>query len=79
MNCGVCGNLLFPGRAVFRCSCGVLVHAYCWEKHIVESHKPLFVIGNLTVDGEFVPLEPEVIAEVIESNDSTDEELSEVN
>jgi hypothetical protein len=31
-----------------------MIHAECWEKHIVESHKPPFTTGTFTVQGEFV-------------------------
>jgi hypothetical protein len=55
VNCIVCGNLLFASRIVFRCSCGAMTHAECWEKHIVESHKPPFTTGTFTIQGEFVP------------------------
>ena len=55
MNCTVCGNSPFAGRAVFSCSCGAMTHAECWEKHIVESHKPAYTIGAFTIRGEFVP------------------------
>lgn len=57
MNCGVCGNPLHGGRTVFRCSCGVLTHAHCWEKHIIESHAPSFTLGTMTRDDEFTPKE----------------------
>jgi len=57
MNCGVCGNSLFVGRAVFRCSCGVLTHAHCWEKHVLEAHQPSCVIGSITLQDEFLPNE----------------------
>jgi peptide methionine sulfoxide reductase MsrB len=55
MKCTVCGNPLFAGRTVFSCSCGSITHAQCWEKHIVESHKPPFTTGTITIRGEFVP------------------------
>jgi hypothetical protein len=55
MNCRVCGCPLFAGRTVFSCSCGSMTHAECWEKHIVESHKPAYTTGTITIQGEFVP------------------------
>jgi len=55
MNCRVCGSPLFAGRTVFSCSCGSMTHAQCWEKHIVDSHKPPFTTGTITIYGEFVP------------------------
>ena len=58
MNCTVCGDPLPVGRAVFYCNCGVLTHAHCWGKHIIESHEPSFTLGTMTRDDEFVPKEP---------------------
>lgn len=55
MNCTVCGNQLYAGRTAFHCSCGVISHAKCWEKHILESHKPSFTIGAVSMAGEFIP------------------------
>ena len=55
MNCAVCGCRPYAGRTVFQCSCGVITHAQCWEKHIVESHKPAYTTGTFTIQGEFVP------------------------
>jgi hypothetical protein len=59
MNCRVCGNPLFAGRATFRCSCGAITHGYCWEKHVLESHEPPFVVGTVDLDGQFMVEEPE--------------------
>ncbi len=55
MNCRVCGTSLFPGRAVFNCSCGAFIHAYCWEKHVLEAHEPPFAVGTISMDDEFSP------------------------
>ncbi len=63
MNCRVCGNPLFAGRANFRCSCGAITHGYCWEKHVLESHQPEFVVGTIDIDGQFVTNEPEAAEE----------------
>jgi len=60
MNCRVCGNPFFSGRTVFSCSCGSMIHAECWEKHIVESHKPTYTTGTMTMRGEFVPMSAEL-------------------
>jgi len=57
VNCSVCGNPLHGGRVVFRCNCGVLTHAQCWGKHIIESHEPSFTLGTITRDHEFTPRE----------------------
>ncbi len=53
MNCTVCGNPLIYDRAVFHCSCGVFVHGYCWDEHVLQAHRPSFEIGSVTLDGEF--------------------------
>jgi len=53
MNCTVCGNPLLYDRVVFHCSCGVFVHAYCWDEHVLQAHKPPFEIGTVNLDGEF--------------------------
>ena len=54
MNCTVCGNPLIYDRAVFHCSCGVFVHSYCWDQHVLQSHRPSFEIGSVNLDGEFI-------------------------
>lgn len=53
MNCAVCGSPLPFGRAVFHCSCGVFVHAYCWEQHVLQTHQPAFETGTTNLNGEF--------------------------
>jgi len=53
MNCAVCGNPLLCSRAVFHCSCGVFLHAYCWEKHVLQVHQPNFEVGTVDLDGQF--------------------------
>lgn len=53
MNCTVCGNPLIYDRAVFHCSCGVFVHSYCWDEHVLQAHRPSFEIGTVNLDGEF--------------------------
>lgn len=53
MNCIVCGNPLIYDRAVFHCSCGAFVHAYCWDEHVLQAHRPPFEIGSVNLDGEF--------------------------
>jgi hypothetical protein len=53
MDCTVCGNPLIYDRTVFHCSCGVFVHAYCWDEHVLQAHRPPFEIGNVNLDGEF--------------------------
>ncbi len=59
MNCRVCGTSFFIGRTIFRCSCGTLAHSWCWEKHVLEAHKPSFTIGTVDLDGNFTPLNKE--------------------
>lgn len=58
LNCRVCGQSLFPGRAVFHCHCGALLHAHCWERHVLDSHRPPFIVGTVNLDGEFSPSKP---------------------
>lgn len=53
MNCTVCGNPLTYDRTVFHCSCGAFVHAYCWDQHVLQAHRPSFEIGSVNLDGEF--------------------------
>ncbi|MCD6230773.1 MAG: hypothetical protein J7J88_02760 [Dehalococcoidia bacterium] len=53
MNCSVCGKPLRFDRVVFHCSCGAFVHAYCWEKHVLQAHNPAFEIGAINLNGEF--------------------------
>lgn len=57
MDCTVCGKSLLPSRVAFRCQCGLITHAECWGKHIVESHRPSFTLGYVTLDDEFKPKE----------------------
>ena len=87
MNCTVCGNPLLFDRVAFNCSCGAFVHAYCWDEHVLQAHRPPFEIGNVNLDGEFVARESKVevavsdeqvlgtsVSEII----ATEEEASEV-
>jgi len=53
MNCAFCGSPLPMSRAIFHCSCGVFVHAYCWEQHILQAHQPAFETGTVDLNGEF--------------------------
>jgi hypothetical protein len=55
LHCDVCGNPLLSRRVVFRCQCRALVHAYCWEKHVIQFHVPSFTRGRANLDSEFVP------------------------
>lgn len=79
MNCGICERPLYPGRAIFRCQCGVLSHAYCWEKHVVQSHGPSFTLGYMTVGDEFRPKEgePQGSNQSAEKEPSATEKVSE--
>ena len=74
MNCRVCGNPLFAGRATFRCSCGAITHGYCWEKHVLQTHEPSFEVGTVDLDGSFViPPAPEAEAEAEGEGEGEDE------
>ena len=59
MNCAVCGNPLLFDRVVFHCSCGAFVHAYCWNKHVLQVHQPAFEVGTVDLNEEFKTSEPE--------------------
>ncbi|MBA7502898.1 hypothetical protein ES706_01501 [subsurface metagenome] len=60
MNCAVCGSPLLFDRVVFHCSCGVFVHAYCWDKHVLQAHKPAFEVGTVDLNSEFKVKESKV-------------------
>jgi hypothetical protein len=64
MNCTVCGNPLLFDRVVFHCSCGVFVHAYCWDEHVLQAHQPPFEMGTVNLDGEFTARESKVEGQV---------------
>jgi hypothetical protein len=77
MNCIVCGNPLIYDRTVFHCSCGVFIHAYCWDEHVLQAHRPAFEIGSVSLDGEFEATEnrPEgQISRMLVSEDQNSEE-----
>ena len=60
MNCTVCGNPLLFDRVVFHCSCGAFVHAYCWNQHVLQAHKPGFEVGTVDLNDEFRPRKNEI-------------------
>ena len=64
MNCAVCGNPLLFDRVVFHCSCDAFVHAYCWDKHVLQAHQPPFEIGAVNLDDEFSARESEMEEQV---------------
>ena len=64
MNCVVCGNPLLYDRVVFHCSCGVFVHAYCWDEHVLQAHQPPYEIGTVNLDSEFTARESEIEEQV---------------
>jgi hypothetical protein len=33
------------------------VHAYCWEKHVLQAHQPAFEVGTVDLNSEFKPRE----------------------
>jgi hypothetical protein len=73
MNCIVCGNPLLFDRVVFHCSCGVFVHAYCWDKHVLQAHQPAFEIGSVNFDSEFSVRESEIKEQVSEAQASEEQ------
>lgn len=85
MNCSVCGSPLLFDRVVFKCSCGAYVHAYCINKHIVDSHRPEMEEGYADLNGEFhpkyqpapAPVAEAVTAELISAEDEEEEVLEE--
>jgi len=64
MNCAVCGNPLLFDRVVFHCSCDAFVHAYCWDEHVLQAHRPSFEIGSVNLDDEFRARESEIEEQV---------------
>lgn len=52
--CDVC-KVPMKGWLARRCDCGAIVHAYCWEKHVLSIHGPGSVYGYVTPKGEFKP------------------------
>jgi hypothetical protein len=32
----------------------MLIHSYCWEKHVLAAHKPSFKLGTMAMSGEFI-------------------------
>jgi hypothetical protein len=67
MNCTVCGNPLLFDRVVFHCSCGVFIHAYCWDEHVLQAHRPAYEIGSVNLDDEFEARENRKEEEVIKA------------
>jgi len=64
MNCTVCGNPLLFDRVVFHCSCDAFVHAYCWDEHVLQAHRPSFEMGAVNLDDEFRARESEIEEQV---------------
>lgn len=75
MNCTVCGNPLLFDRVAFHCSCGAFVHAYCWDAHVLQTHRPPFEIGTVNLDGEFIAREEKTEERL--SDEQAQEETSE--
>ncbi len=92
MNCSVCGSPLLFDRVVFHCECGAYVHAYCADKHIIESHRPEMDEGHADLNGDFhlkyqpvdeavvgvEPVSEPVLARLVEDEDEEDLEPGEV-
>ncbi|MBE9515051.1 MAG: hypothetical protein IMY79_02810 [Chloroflexi bacterium] len=81
MNCTVCGNPLLFDRVAFHCSCGAFVHAYCWDEHVLQAHRPRFEMGTVSLDGQFQVRESETESPVSEAQESqeqgSEEQISE--
>ena len=73
MHCLVCGNPLLYDRVVFHCSCGVFVHAYCWNEHVLQAHQPSFEIGTVNLDGEFKARESKIEEQISETQFSEEQ------
>ncbi len=72
MNCSACGGPLQFNRVVFRCSCGAYIHAYCVDRHVIESHRPELEEGYADLNGEFHPKhEPVASQPVLQGTDTT--------
>jgi len=56
---------LLYDKVVFHCSCGAFVHAYCWDKHVLQAHKPAFEVGTVDLNGEFKVKESKVEEETL--------------
>ncbi|MFO7772685.1 MAG: hypothetical protein R6V59_01865 [Dehalococcoidia bacterium] len=76
MNCTVCGNPLLFDRVAFHCSCGAFMHAYCWDEHVLQAHRPPFEIGSVNLDGEFTARESRV-AQPLPDEKVSGEDISE--
>lgn len=80
MNCIVCGNPLLFDRVVLHCACGVFVHAYCWDEHVLQAHQPAFEIGSVNLDGEFrareSKIEEQVSAAQVSGEQSSEEQTT---
>jgi hypothetical protein len=63
-DCIVCGNPLLFDRVVFHCSCDAFVHAYCWDAHVLQAHRPAYEIGSVNLDGEFRARESKIEEQV---------------
>ena len=77
MSCTVCGNPLIYDRTVFHCSCGAFIHAYCWDDHVLQAHRPSFEIESVSLDGEFEARESrkeEQVSKVQPSGEHSSEE-----
>jgi hypothetical protein len=77
MNCAVCGNPLIYDRAVFHCSCGAFMHAYCWDEHVLQAHRPSFEIGSVNLDGEFNARESEKEEGILKAQPSEEQSAEE--
>jgi hypothetical protein len=79
MNCTACGNPLLFDRVAFHCSCGAFVHAYCWDEHVLQAHRPPFEIGTVNLDGEFTAREDKSAQPLLDEEVSGEQVLEEPN
>lgn len=76
MNCTVCGNPLLYDRVAFHCSCDAFIHAYCWDQHVLQAHRPSYEVGAVNLDGEFTARESRPEAQLLETR-RADERIAE--
>jgi hypothetical protein len=49
------------------------VHAYCWDEHVLQAHRPPFEIGGVSLDGQFEVRESETESPVSEAQESQEQ------
>jgi len=54
--CGKCGNPIVPGPAVECSVCGMILHQFCFDAHVVAAHRPdgITLRVEKNADGKFL-------------------------